>query len=165
MLYLLCSETCGMECLLKREDHRFTTALVFPLQVEDWSTKPLESWLVITTAWNCYQSRSAGSGSTCPGCRSGSAKMMQIWPDPVPPLVISKVKFLNTPYAIQNVESKQCREASTLLTWNRYTVLNIPYLSPPKEKLFYASRTRSFPLILKRNTIFLFKKMYCTGTV
>ncbi len=92
------------------------------LSSTSWGLIDKASWLVITTAWNCYQSRSAGSGSTCPGCRSGSAKMMQIWPDPVPLLVISKVKFLNTPYAIQNVESKQCREASTYLTWNRYTV-------------------------------------------
>ena len=27
-----------------------------------------------------------------------------------------------TPYEIQNVELKQCREASTYLIWNRYAV-------------------------------------------
>ncbi len=30
--------------------------------------------------------------------------------------------LFNTPYKIQNVELKQCREASTYLIWNRHTV-------------------------------------------
>jgi|LakMenE18May11ns_1017448.scaffolds.fasta_scaffold6975592_1 hypothetical protein len=37
----------GKECLLRREDHRFTTSLIFPQEVEYRSVKA--TWLVITT--------------------------------------------------------------------------------------------------------------------